>query len=248
MILDENPRARLILLQGDGEPLLDPGFFAKIALARSRGLATQSISNGSMLNDRMIHQLVTSGPDVMLFSVDGMSPEDNDRIRRGMHCRQVMSSIRELVDARDRAHSPLVVGLLSILPAPLTVEAEAALRSFSSLGIDVLLHKPLNRAYEGRIRDYHGASPAVLSTKLRRQLSFPVSHQRLGTTRPCPQLAYRSPYYLWDGTRTACCILSERRYATSEYSHDALLERFRSHSLPADCERCSFFSGYPGTS
>jgi hypothetical protein len=78
-----------------------------------------------------------------------------------------------------------------------------------------------------------------------RQLSFPVRHQRLATIAPCAALRHDFPYYLWDGRRTACCVLSDGRYATPPYQRDVLLERWRARRMPQECERCSYFGGYP---
>src|SRR5207237_6991353 len=98
-ILALERRASFVLIQGQGEPLLDPTLFEKIAAARARGLVTQVISNGSLLGDAMVGRLCEEGPDVFLVSVDAASPERNERLRAGMAYDDVIRGLAALVRA-----------------------------------------------------------------------------------------------------------------------------------------------------
>ncbi len=244
VILDENPRAAVVVIQGQGEPLMDPSLFEKIAMVRERGLLSQVISNGSLLDSAKVTRLAADGPDIILFSVDCLSAGNSQASRNGMRYLEVLHGIRALTAAR-RGKRRGVVGLLSIVHGSYDAEVEDALLRFNTLGIDVLLYKPLNRSFEGRIKGYRGSAVQPVPGRVRRQLNYLLSHQRLATIAPCAQLKYAFPYYLWDGTKTACCVLNDRSYATSEYEPKALLERYQKRLSPPECERCSFFAGYP---
>src|SRR5207245_4447952 len=63
-LVGRHPRAALVIIQGDGEPLMDPTLFEKIAVARAAGRVTQVISNGSLLTPPMIDRLALHGPDL----------------------------------------------------------------------------------------------------------------------------------------------------------------------------------------
>jgi hypothetical protein len=154
----------------------------------------------------------------------------------------VTTAIAKLCAVRDAR--PRVVGLLSVVHGAFTDETADALRDFDRLGIDVLFYKQLNRAFEGRIDGYLGGRAEAVPASVRRSLTYPISHQRISTLAPCPQLRFRLPYYLWDGSQTACCILNSARYAVPEFQHDALIARYRARSMPAECETCSYFAGY----
>ena len=242
-ILDRHPEAGLLVLQGDGEPLLDPTLFDKLALARARGLAVQVITNGSLLDPAMAERLARDGPDLLLVSVDAVSPERNMSLRRGMRYPQVMDGVRAVVQARARTRRFMAIGLLSIVHGPFDAEAESALLSFNGLGIDILFYKQLNPAYEGRIRGYRTAQAGVVPAATRKALRYPVHHQRLATVRPCAYLRYGFPYYLWDGRRTPCCVLNDPSYCGPEFTREALLARLERGDAPAECERCSFYAG-----
>jgi hypothetical protein len=243
-ILAAEARASLVLVQGQGEPLLDPGFFEKIAAARARGKATQVITNGSLLREPMIARLCREGPDVLLVSVDAASPAKNEADRAGMRYAEVARGLGALVRARDGGPRRMVVGVLSIVAGPFDAAAERALRSFDALGIDVLLYKQLNASYEDRIRGYRAAPAGRVPRRVLRALGYPVRHQRIATIRPCAQLRHDFPYFLASGARTPCCVLNDERYAAPAFARPRLLAGWRAGRLPAECERCSYFGGY----
>ena len=244
-ILDDNPKARLAVIQGQGEPLLDPTVFDKLAAARSRGIATQIITNGSLLNGPMIQRLWKEGPELLLLSVDAVSAEKNAAQRVGMKFDKVIEGIRALTAARPRTGRSMAVGLLSIVHGPFDAEVETALRSFNRLGLDIVLYKQLNPSYENRIKGYRAPAIDAVPRRVRRALNYPLSHQRITALSPCAQLHYGFPYYLWGGERTPCCVMNDRRYAAPEFEPARLRERFARGQMPSECEKCSFFAGYP---
>ena len=244
-LLDAHRRARLVVIQGQGEPLMDPTLFTKLALARRRNLVTQVISNGSLLSEASRERLWAAGPDILLFSIDAIAPERNEAARKGLRFFEVMDRIRLLTRMREQAPRAMLVGLLSIVHGPFDEEVKAALLRFNGLGIDLLLYKQLNASFENRIRGYKAAPVTGVPRAIRNQLNYVLSHQRVASVAPCAQLRFDWPYYLADGTRTACCVLNDKRYGSESFSRSALLERFRNRSSPGECERCSFFAGYP---
>jgi len=243
-VLDAHPRAVLCVIQGQGEPLLDPTLFEKIALARRRGLLTQIISNGSMLRPAMIDRLCREGPDIVLFSLDLVAPERLEAMRVGLRFGRVITGIAELTRAR-RGGRAMVIGLLSIMHGPFDPEVEASLLAFDCLDLDVILYKRLNPAYGERLSTYDPAETTPIPGAVARRLSYVLHHQDLKPVPPCSQLVHDAAYYLWDGQRTACCILNEPRYATPEFGREALLAAYAQRRMPSVCTQCSFFAGYP---
>ena len=54
-----------------------------------------------------------------------------------------------------------MVGLQSIVHGEFDAEVEDVLLRYDALGIDVLLYKPLNRSFEGRIDGYRGSAEGI---------------------------------------------------------------------------------------
>jgi MoaA/NifB/PqqE/SkfB family radical SAM enzyme len=93
--------ARLIYLQGWGEPLLSPHFFSMAALAKRAGCLVGTTTNGMLLNDSKILQLVETGIDLVAFSLAG-TDEKNDAIRRGTSLKQVLAAIQALSRMKEK--------------------------------------------------------------------------------------------------------------------------------------------------
>lgn len=93
--------AKMIHLQGWGEPFLHPHLFEMIALAKKTGCKVGTTTNGMLLNRRRIDQLVKSGIDHIAFSLTGIG-EKNDLARHGTQFARVLQTISDL-DAQKRA-------------------------------------------------------------------------------------------------------------------------------------------------
>lgn len=101
---------RLVYLQGWGEPLLNPDILEMIRLARREldaqvGLTT----NGTLLDDGTIRDLIGAGLDVIGISFAGGSAATHDELRRGCDFDRVVSNAKALVKGKKEAGSNLRV-------------------------------------------------------------------------------------------------------------------------------------------
>jgi MoaA/NifB/PqqE/SkfB family radical SAM enzyme len=97
-------KAGMVHLQGWGEPFLNPEILAMIRLARKAGCAVGTTTNGTLLDDRLIGELVASGIDMLAVSLAGID-ERNDAIRQGARLQQVLDALRRLDEAKAFARS-----------------------------------------------------------------------------------------------------------------------------------------------
>jgi sulfatase maturation enzyme AslB (radical SAM superfamily) len=81
---------------GIGEPLLHPQIVEMIGLARNRGLKTELITNGSLLDEVMSRALMEAGLDRLIVSIDGALADSYEDIRRGGDFRRVYNNLRGL--------------------------------------------------------------------------------------------------------------------------------------------------------
>lgn len=98
-------KARLIHLQGWGEPLLHPDFFTMVSLARQAGCRVGTTTNGILVDAPLAARLVTSGLDFIAFSLAGTTAEKNDAFRRGASLKKVLEAIQLLQKAKREAGS-----------------------------------------------------------------------------------------------------------------------------------------------
>jgi MoaA/NifB/PqqE/SkfB family radical SAM enzyme len=95
LLLPELRRKQMVYLQGWGEPFLHPEFFSLVALAKQTGCRVGTTTNGMCLDIRNIYSLVTSGLDVIAFSLAGLG-ERNDTARCGTSFQKVLDTIEHL--------------------------------------------------------------------------------------------------------------------------------------------------------
>ncbi|NIN66813.1 MAG: radical SAM protein [Anaerolineae bacterium] len=110
-----------LILQGSGEPLLHPDATNMISAARTAGLSTVLISNGTLLDRQTIRELMDAGLHSLKVSLWASSPEQYEQSYPGTSA----DTFRQVVDALKLV-SRLKAERNSVLPT-------------------VCLHHPINR-------------------------------------------------------------------------------------------------------
>jgi len=89
-------------LFGLGEPLLDPHIFKRITHLKTRGFKNIGLStNAQLLTENKQKQLLDSGIDTVIFSVDGLASETHEAIRQGTTHEVVVRHIEQIVNRRS---------------------------------------------------------------------------------------------------------------------------------------------------
>jgi len=141
-LLDHLPDLQHIELQGEGEPLMHPDFFAMAERARARGIEVSTISNGSFLSDARIARILAADVGSLLVSIESADAAAFRAIRGGS-LDKVTRGIRSLVEAKRRAgrrrpHLGFAVTILADTQDQLAPIVDL----YESLGMDggVLVH------------------------------------------------------------------------------------------------------------
>jgi MoaA/NifB/PqqE/SkfB family radical SAM enzyme len=101
-LLDRLPDVEHLELQGEGEPLMHPDFFAMARTARARGIEVSTISNGSFFSDARIAQILEADIGSILVSIESADAQAFQAIRGGS-LDKVTRGIRALARAKQRA-------------------------------------------------------------------------------------------------------------------------------------------------
>jgi sulfatase maturation enzyme AslB (radical SAM superfamily) len=117
-------RLEFVLLFQWGEPLLHPKFFDLARRAAARGARTLVTTNGTLLDDRRVAELLRSGLDRVTVSVDGDAA--THEAVRGVPLARTLEAVRRLRHARDAAGSRTGIDV-SMVVAP---ETQAAADGF----------------------------------------------------------------------------------------------------------------------
>lgn len=88
-------KAKLVHLQGWGEPFLHPCFLDMVRFAKERGCSVSTTTNGVCIDEPLLDGVMASGLDMIAFSLAGFG-ETNAALRAGTDSGHITSLIRKL--------------------------------------------------------------------------------------------------------------------------------------------------------
>lgn len=86
-----------------GEPAIDPHLIERITYAREKGFRRMAIaSNMERLDPPLATDLLESGIETIIISIDATTAETSEKIRRGLKFDKIMDNTHNLIEERDR--------------------------------------------------------------------------------------------------------------------------------------------------
>lgn len=110
-ILDElAPTLMHVILYFQGEPLINKNFSDLVSYAHSKKLLTSTSTNAQLINDERAKELVESGLDRLIISIDGTTQETYEAYRVGGKLSKAISAVEYLVKWKKelKMASPLI--------------------------------------------------------------------------------------------------------------------------------------------
>jgi MoaA/NifB/PqqE/SkfB family radical SAM enzyme len=98
-----------------GEPFMDKGIFRKIAYAKRHGFLIYISTNGLLLTEESMNNILKTGVDGIKFSIEGYTPEVFDRIRVGGSFDRLFRNVVRMKELRDRGSSRMPIRISTIL-------------------------------------------------------------------------------------------------------------------------------------
>lgn len=105
-ILEAVPSTAKISLVGIGESFMNKELWSIIRAARARGIQIGTTSNGTILTDRILQEIIESDLDWLNFSIDGATKDTYERMRPGAEFEKVLANIRKVVSALNGRGRP----------------------------------------------------------------------------------------------------------------------------------------------
>jgi MoaA/NifB/PqqE/SkfB family radical SAM enzyme len=160
-------RVTFMVLTGEGEPLLHPGVFEIVTLAKRAGCHVTLFTNGTLLTPANAGALVDCGLDVLRVSLWGVSPEEYQRNYPGTPLEmfsKVVAGLRHLSAERTaRGHRHPRVHLHEPINRHNVDGIEALINLAAATGCDGVSFSPL-KTRKGRLDSFR------LSEKAEREL------------------------------------------------------------------------------
>jgi MoaA/NifB/PqqE/SkfB family radical SAM enzyme len=196
-IIDEiQPYAYQVELYNWGEPLLHPEIIDFIRYARQRRITVGLSSNLHRLDARMSRELIDSGLNRLLVSIDGVNQETYQKYRRGGNLEQVLGNLRRFIELRNSMgrKEPFITWRLLISRFN-EGEIEAVRQKARRLGVDYFVASPLyvNTLDADSAREWIPSDPGRT-----------VYQETLKNEWPCNDL-WENLVINWDGGISPCC-------------------------------------------
>lgn len=134
---------KAIVLAGCGEPLLHKATPRAIQVAKTHGVDVGMFSNGILINDGNIPQLMSNLTYIRL-TINGCSARSYSKVHQGPpgDWQKINANLKKLVAYKKRFHSRCTIGVYTILLNENIGELEGWVRKLKRMGVDYIIIKP----------------------------------------------------------------------------------------------------------
>ena len=225
--------AKKVVLTGFGEPMLDKRLEKKIAYAKSKGLSTYIITNGSVLNSKRAQGILEAGLDEMRVSFYGMGRDTYNTVMQGLDFEKTRDGLLDFLALRDRLGLHTKVQL-SYLTMPENAKDESAFKEYWEPKVEAIeIWRPHNFGDGRDYRDRVEAQAASVKKTCGRPDSGPLQIQWNGEVIPCCY-DYNNKIVLGNAfEQPVLDVLNGAKYRLLRYAH-----RTGRFNLFPYCDQC----------
>lgn len=223
--------AEKVVLTGFGEPMLDKKLELKIKYAKSKGLSTYIISNGSVLNSKRARAILEAGLDEIRVSFYGMQEKSYNSVMKGLDFNKTISGMMDFINLRNELGAKTKIQV-SYLEMEENKEDTNIFRNFWEPKVDAIeIWRPHNF---GDGRDYRERHESLeVKTTCGRPENGPLQIQWNGEVIPCCY-DYNNKIILGNAFTTPVLeILNGPKYRLLRYAH-----RANKFNLFPYCDQC----------
>lgn len=210
-----------LLLYNQGEPFLNRSLTDYIKIAKQKGIYVGTSTNGHFLaNEEDVQNLLNSGLDTIIISLDGPDAETYSKYRIGGNFEQVISGIEKLIQIRNHLKSNTPIIMVQCL---VTRDTERQLKPIKNLAKDLNVDRLLLKTFQ--VESFEkGLNFLPKNSKWSR---YSIRHKNLkhktSSNKNCARLWY-STVILSDGRIVPCCFDKNGKYTfgtitKNEYIH-----------------------------
>jgi radical SAM protein with 4Fe4S-binding SPASM domain len=210
-----------LYLYFQGEPFIHKDFIEMIRMAHDRHIYTITSTNGHYLTPRKAEEVVRSGLDRILISIDGSTQDVYEQYRIGGNLEKVIEGTKNLVEAKQRLKSPhpeIVFQMLVVRPNELQISEVEKLAT--SLGVDQLVLKT------AQVYDFENGNSLIPTIeKYARYKQMPNGKWKIKSElkNQCWKM-WHSAVSTWDGQMIPCCFDKDAKYAMGNLQKETISE------------------------
>lgn len=223
--------AEKVVLTGFGEPMLDKKLELKIKYAKSKGLSTYIISNGSVLNSKRARSILEAGLDEIRVSFYGMQEKSYNSVMKGLDFNKTISGMMDFITLRKELGAKTKIQV-SYLEMEENKEDTGLFKEFWESKVDAIeIWRPHNF---GDGRDYRERHESLeVKTSCGRPENGPLQIQWNGEVIPCCY-DYNNKIILGNAfTSPVLDILNSPKYKLLRYAH-----KMNKFNMFPYCDQC----------
>jgi radical SAM protein with 4Fe4S-binding SPASM domain len=192
-----------------GEPFLHPQFLELIKDAKKQKIYTATSTNGHFIDAKKADEIVRSGLDRLIISIDGLTQETYENYRVHGDLSKVIAAAKDLVEAKKRSGSStphLIFQFLAVKPNEHEIPAVFSLGK--ELGIDEV------RIKTAQLYEYKHGNPLMPANerysryKLQADGTYKLKYK---TGNHCWRM-WSGSVLTWDGKVVPCCFDKDAQY------------------------------------
>lgn len=197
------------------EPLLDFRIFDRVKLIKklkNKNIETCIVSNGSLLNDKKIEQLLLSQNDITSFSIDAFTKKTYEKIRPGLDFDKLIRNIKKI----NKTQNMKKMSVSFLVQHENYQELNDFKKFWRKKGVNVIVKELTNRA--GALKSYNKVRYKKQNISLTKKIKNKILTK---TIKNCPFLIL-SFNILVNGDVILCC---------NDYNHVMILGNIKESSI-----------------
>lgn len=197
-----------------GESVLHPQLFELIRYGKSKGVAMGMASNMTVLDEEKAQQMLASGLDFLVMSVDGITAETYEKIRLKANFETTMKNVENFLKAHKKGTPPHTVVQMIYMKGTEDLARKYG-EFWDKLEPDSIRIKPF-QTWMGDQDDIKALKPEVKKSR----------------QRPCDRI-WRHSVVLWDGTVVPCEFDYDAAYPVGNVTEQSMKEIWNSEKMQA---------------
>lgn len=192
-----------------GEPFINKQFLKMVKYASDRKIFTSTSTNAHFISDKVADEIVESGLDRLIVSVDGTTQETYEKYRYHGTLDKVLEGTANVIEAKKRHKSSTPEIIFQFLVVKHNEHQIDDLHALAKkMGVDKVALKT------AQIYDYKNGSPLLPTDQKysRYKKNADGTYSIKGTLRNHCWRLWHSAVVTWDGDIVPCCFDKDAKY------------------------------------
>lgn len=220
-----SPQLVYLYFYFQGEPFLNPQLPDMVRYASERGIYTVTSTNAHFLNEKTSRQIIESGLDRLIISIDGTTQETYESYRKGGSLEKVLKGARNMVAMKQQLQSATPHLIFQFLVVgPNEHQIDELFQLADEVGVDEVKLKT------AQVYDYeNGSSLIPQQEKFSRYKKMPDGTFKIKNklANHCWKL-WHSCVITWDGKVVPCCFDKDAQHQLGDLSQSSFRDIWQS--------------------